>query len=231
MSRNPFDLLICDTDALIQIFCTKQDGILKKLRSQYGIQASVTEAVEGEMLRPNRKHGHCCQDGFRKALESELIVVIDKTTISRFTSTSPQSVYDSIQLLGQKYGKVIGRGEAFTHAAAHILKAAVLSNDWKAVRAADRNNFDIGKPTLRYYDLIVLLHQTGDFLEKDCDAIRKALVDIGDQPHSAFANKKFVEGLPSFYPRLVLGGVDPVGSKEMTELGDQDRCEITSTSE
>jgi hypothetical protein len=224
--ENPFDLMICDTDALIQIFCANQESILKKLRTRFGIHAAVTEAVESEMLRPGRRRGECCQTEFRKALETGLITVLDRRTLGRFTTNDPQSTYDSIQLLGQKHNNVIDRGEAYTYAAAHILRSAVLSNDGNALRRADALRLETGKPILRLYDLIVFLHQCDEFSEKECDDIRKSLRSVGDAPHEMFAARKFSEGLPHFYPRLINSEYPLVGSENMTELGDENRVEI-----
>jgi hypothetical protein len=224
--RNPFDLLICDSDALIQIFCTDQETLLKKLRLSYGITSAVTEAVEMEILRPGRKLGACCQAGFRKAIESGLLTVIDRRTLGKFTANDPHSTYDSIQNIGQDYNKVIDRGEAFTHAAARVLRAAVLSNDFQSRLAADSKGLILGKPTLRFYDLVVFLHQCGELTERDCDNIRKELFRVGDSIHSAFAARKFVQGLARFYPRIVNPDFEIIGSATTTELGDENRVEI-----
>ena len=221
------ELVVCDTDALTQIFCTKHETILKQLHTQFGISFAVTEAVESEMFRPNRRHAECCRDGFQKALDTGLITILSPRTLGQFTSNNPFVTYDSMELLGQKYHSVIQRGEAYTHAAAHVLKCAVLSNDWKAIRDADRLGLALGHPTFRVYDLLVFLHQCNEFAEKSCDGFRKALHDVDESPHSAFANRKFREGLPAFYPRLVNPEFEIVGSLTETELGDGHRVELT----
>ena len=207
-------------------FVAFQETILKKLRSQYGIRSAVTEAVEVEILRPGRKLGTCCQPGFRKALDTGLLTVLDRRTLGQFTTNDPHSTYDSIQLRGLRYNNFIDRGEAYSHAAAHVLRSAVLSNDWKAFIRADAQGLETGKPTLRVYDLVVFLYQCGELSEKDCDGMRKSLYEAGDLPHEAFKGRKFTEGLPHFYPRLVSTSHPIVGSVSTTELGDDGRVEI-----
>ncbi len=221
------DLIVCDTDALTQIFCTKHEAVLKQLHTQFGIRFAITEAVETEMFRPNRRHADCCRDGFQKALDTGLITVLTPRTLGLFTSNNPFVTYDSMELLGQKYHGVIQRGEAYSHAAAHVLKCAVLSNDWKAIRDADRLGLVLEHPTFRVYDLLVFLYQSDEFAEKACDGFRKALHDVDESPHSAFANRKFREGLPGFYPRLINPEFQIVGSLAETELGDSNRVELT----
>lgn len=213
-------LVVCDSDALTQLFCSKHEWILKDLHVHYGLSFAVTEAVEAEMLRPNRRQAGCSQEGFKKALEMRLIEVLNARTLGLYTTANAHVIYDSIELLGQQYNRIIDRGEAYTHAAAHVLKCAALSNDWKAIRDCDRRGKEISHPTLRAYDLLVFLFQSGHITEKDCDGFRKALHEVGETPHSAFTNRKFREGLPGFHPRLVDPAHDPVGSSIPVELGD-----------
>jgi hypothetical protein len=226
----PLRVIVCDTDALTQIFCSKHESILKHLHTQYGIDFAVTEAVEAEVLRPNRKQAGCSQDGFRKALDLGLIAVLSPRTLGRFTSNNPYVTYDSIELRGQEYNRVIDLGEAYTHAAAHVLKCAVLSNDWKAIRDCDRMGLNLAHPTFRVYDLVVLLYQSGGLTEKECDGFRKALHEAGETPHRTFVNRKFRDGLPGFYPRLVNPDFEVVGSAIETELGDQHRVQLKKPS-
>lgn len=233
-SRNPsgkaLELIICDTDALTQIFCTKHETILKQLHVQFRIEYAVTEAVEAELLRPRRRHSECTRDGFQKALDTGLITILSPRTLGQYTSNNPFVTYDSIELLGQQYNRIIQRGEAYTHAAAHVLKCAVLSNDWKAIRDADRSGLVFDHPTFRVYDLLVFLYQCGECEEKLCDGFRKALHEVDEAPHSAFANRKFRDGLPNFYLRLVNPEFEIVGSMSETELGDNNRVLLTKPS-
>lgn len=101
-----------------------------------------------------------------------------------------------------------------------------MSNDASAIRILDRTNLPYGAPVLRSYDLFALFAQRGDLTERDCDAIRKKLVAIGEHPHSQFERSKFSEGISRFYPRLVDNNFPVIGTEITRELGDERRCEI-----
>jgi hypothetical protein len=74
----------------------------------------------------------------------------------------------------------------------------------------------------------VLFHQREELSVKDCDDIRKLLEAKGESPHSAFANRRFEDGLTRFWPRLVDGDFPILGSSTERELGDDDRLTISS---
>jgi hypothetical protein len=101
-----------------------------------------------------------------------------------------------------------------------------MSNDASAVRTLDRTNVQYGTPVLRAYDLFALFSQRGDLNERDCDAIRKRLVAIGEHPHSQFERSKFSEGISRFYPRLLDKNIPMIGAGIARELGDERRCLI-----
>ena len=224
--RNPFDLLVCDTDALIQIFCSGQVSLLRRLKTEYGIQCVIVEAVEDELLNPRQRHAHCITQAFQKALGNESLLIIDRRNMGRFTSNDPHSTYDAIQLRGQEYHQTVDRGEAYTHAAALVLRAAAMSNDGRAIAALDRLDKALPSPYLRAYDIFLLFHQRGDLPARVCDQIRKALTDIGDKPNAVFAGCKFSDGLEKFYPRLIDDTFIIVGSPTQRERGDERRVTV-----
>src|SRR5579872_146863 len=196
-------LLVCDTDALIQIFIAEQGELLKKLRRIYGIQPVITESVEDELFRPGKRKAALFQPKAQKALDNQALLILDERSVGAFTSNDRHTTYSSIQLLGQRNNIAIGRGEAFSHAAGVVLRAPVLSNDSKAVEIADRRDLQIAQHVLRAYDVFVLFHQIGQLSEKDCDEIRKLLAAAEEAPPYVFRNRKFIEGLAHFCPRLV----------------------------
>jgi len=225
--ENPFRLLVCDADALIQVICADQIELLKKLEKVYGIRAIITEAVEDEITNPAHRRASLVGAPFQKAINSDVLTVLSRRTIGMFTTNDPHSIYDSIELRGQEYSRIVQRGEAYTHAAAVVLRAAAMSNDASAVRALDRSNVQYGAPVVRAYDLFALFAQRGDLSERDCDAIRKALVAIGEHPHSQFEKSKFSDGIARFYPRLLDRGLPAIGTEIARELGDERRCQIS----
>ncbi len=226
LSKNPFSLLVCDTDALIQVICAEQISLLKKLNGVYGIRAIVTEAVEDEITNPAHRRASIVDAPFQKAVSSGVLTVLSRRTIGLFTNNDPYSTYDSIELRGQDYSRIVQRGEAHTHAAAVVLRAAAMSNDASAIRTLDRADVPYAAPVLRAYDLFALFAQRGDLTDRDCDAIRKRLVGIDEHPHSQFEKSKFSEGIARFYPRLVDQSFPVIGTEITRELGDERRCVI-----
>ncbi len=224
-----FELLVCDTDALIQLFCSEQNSLLRSLKRIYGIQCVITEAVEDELRNPRQRHADCIAPALQRAFANESLLILDRLSLGRFTPHDVHTVYDAIQLKGQEYHALVQRGEAYTHAAAIVLRAAVLSNDSRAIRVLTRAGKQLPVVYLRAYDIVVLFHQRGDLPAKECDAIRKALTNIEDTPHIAFAGCKFVEGLANFYPRLVDSTFVPVGCNSTRELGDERRIDIRTS--
>ena len=218
-------LLVCDTDALIQIFIAQQGELLKKLKRIYGIQPVITESVEDELFRPRQRKASHFQAKAQKALDNQALIILDERSIGAFTSNDRHTTYNSIQLIGQKNNVAIGRGEAFSHAAGVVLRAPVLSNDTRAVEIADRRDLQVAENVLRAYDLFVLFHQIGQLTEDGCDEIRQLLTAAQETPPYAFRNRKFKDGLPYFCPRVVDGDFPKLATGQPTELPDQ-RCLI-----
>ena len=217
---NP-EFFLFDTDALIQIFLPEQVDTLKTLKRRFGIQPSVVEAVEVEMMRGAKPKKAKCRPAFRKALDGGLIQLLDAQSIGSFTTNDARATYESIQLRGLQNSASLDYGEAYTHAAATVLNLPVVSNDISAVATALKNNIALGRPLLRVYDLFVLRHQIGELSANDCDAIRQALVAEGDGPHPSFRNSSFASGLSNFYARVVDVAVAIVGAANPIEPADQ----------
>jgi hypothetical protein len=88
-SQNPFSLLVCDTDALIQVICAEQIALLKKLEKTYGIRAIVTEAVEDEITNPANRRAALVIAPFHKAVSSGVLTVLSRRTVGMFTTNDP----------------------------------------------------------------------------------------------------------------------------------------------
>jgi hypothetical protein len=212
--------LVCDTDALIQVFLASQGELLKKLWRIYGIKPVITEAVERELLRPGHRNDRLFQPQAQKALDNGALVLLDEHSLGSFTSNDPHTTYISIQIEGRKNNNHIGPGEAYSHATGVVLRAPVMSNDMKAIAVADRVGLKTAKPTVRAYDLFVLFHQIGELSDRDCDDIRKSLISFKENPHPAFAERKFIDGLTKFCPRLVDADRALVANGLQSELAD-----------
>jgi hypothetical protein len=200
---DPCNTLICDADALIQLFLSSQGELLKKLKRFYGIRPVITEAVEQELFRARMRNSDKFQPQVQKALANGALTLLDEHNLGAFTSNDPHTTYISIQVEGAKNHVHLGKGEAYSHAAGVVLRAPVMSNDMKAIVIADRVRLTTAKPTIRAYDLFVLFHQIGELSDKDCDDIRKDLTGFGESPPAALAGCKFAEGLKHFCARLV----------------------------
>jgi hypothetical protein len=220
-------LLVCDTDALIQIFIADQGELLKKARRLYGIQPAIPESVEDELTRLSQPKRALFADKAKKALDNQALIVLDERSIGAFTSNDRHSTYNSVQILGQKNSLKIGPGEAYVHAAGLVLRAPALSNDAKAVNDADRLGIQIAPYVLRAYDLFVLFHQIGELSDSDCDEVRKKLAEAKeDAVPAAFKNRKFADGLPHFCQRLVDGDLPRRAGNTPQELGDLNKLVI-----
>lgn len=208
-------VLVCDTDALIQLFLTathtKSLIPLRTLRNDYAIQPVIVAEVETELMS-NRKHGAAITQELRKALGNGTIEILDVTSIAKYVpSHLAKGVFGNYQSMGQQYGKIADRGEAYTLAAALTLDVPALSNDISALRALDNANLPVPSPVLRSFDILAFSFQTGALVEKDCDAARKELVKRMEHIPAAFQNASFGDGMKRFCPRIVDAGMAVVG--------------------
>jgi len=224
-SQNP-GILICDTDALIQIFIARQGELLKRLKRRYGIQPVIPEAVEGEITRRGLRNSSMFVAGFKKALENGALLLLEERILGGFTSNDPHSTYITIQLMGQKNAINIGSGEAHAYAAGVVLRAPVLSNDAKAVLIADRSDIKRPPHILRAYDVFMLFHQNEELDERDCDRIRQALLHAGEALPFQVRNKSYGGGLPHIFPRLVDDAYPVLATGTPGELADLEQLVI-----
>lgn len=219
-------IIICDTDALIQIFIAREGELLKRLKRRYGIQPVVPEAAEGEITRRGLRNSPLFVPGFNKALDNGALLLLEERIIGGFTSNDPHSTYNSIQSMGQKNAIHIGPGEAHAYAAGVVLRAPVLSNDAKAVLIADR--YEIKRPPqiLRAYDIFMLFHQNGELDERDCDRIRQSLLKADEALPFQVRNKNYSDGLPYIFPRLVDEAYPRLATGTQAELADLEQLVV-----
>lgn len=230
-SASPVDTcttLVCDTDALIQLFLSSQGELLKKIKRIYGIRPVITEAVERELFRPGIRNGKQFQPQVQKALDNGALLLLDEHSLGSFTSNDPHTTYISIQLEGRKNSNHLGLGEAYSHAAGVVLRAPVMSNDMKAIVVADRVGLATAKPTVRACDVFVLFRQIGELSEEDCEDIRKSLRAFNETLPPVFDGHKFADGLQKYYPRLVDANHPILATGPQTELADLHRLVLYS---
>ena len=203
-------LLLCDTDALIQVFLTKDQTKkllpLRILKDAYGIQPAIVVEVETE-LRSTRRYLNQFDADLKKATGNGTLLLLDEGAFGNYVSPSnlSRTIYSSFQNLGKQHYRYAHRGEAYTFAAAVTLGEPALSNDASALEALDRQGFPLPSPVLRVFDLLAFCLQTGDLTEKDCDSTRRELIRLEEPVPRIFQRASFGDGLPNFCPRFLDG--------------------------
>jgi hypothetical protein len=211
------DFVVCDTDALIQLFLNKDIRPLGLLRSRYRITPVIMPEVEIE-LGANPKYGRRIAPQVRKALTSGVLKIVNSGLLEAHYgggttgSLAAHAAFTEIQRLGKQFQGPADLGEAYTHAAALTLKSPALSHDRTALDALSSAGFAVPPTVLRTFDLLVLFYQVGDLSEGDCDAFRQAMNVEKEFLPSPFKRTSFADGLNSFAPRLIDGTSPRVGS-------------------
>ena len=209
--KNP-DLLLIDTDSLLQLLIAEQMRLLRFLKKKFRIQSAIVEAVEAEVRKSKKFRAQFTKE-LQKAIESETVVVIDPRTIPAFVSTGPAAVFDAIQTNGLDYEqRGLDYGEAYTFAAGVALDVPVVSNDLNAILTAKKRGIKLPQHLFRTYDLFVLCHQSGELTVDDCDGIRKTLIEKNEFVPVAFEKTSFAKGIDNFYPRILDSSKQALGS-------------------
>ncbi len=194
--------LLCDSDALIQLFIAKQILLLRSLRKLYGLQSVIVPEVEVEVAW-HARFGDRFQQELDKAINEHILARYDVKLIQPLHGAGSSAIDLSIQQLGAEYHKRIGRGEAYTFAAAITLAQPALSHDKQALDILLENGLQVPTTVLRVFDLLGLYYQTHEFSEAECDQVRQAILqhprEFVPRP---FRNASFRNGLVNFYPRL-----------------------------
>jgi hypothetical protein len=195
-------LLLCDSDALVQFFLANEIRPFRQLRDSYGIQSAIVQEVDLE-LRWLGKHKDRFVPQLEKALKSNVLRVLDPSYFQSLLSTAPVGAsWAGFQSLGAQYEGPIGRGEAYTFAAAVTLSMPALSNDFSAIKTLETNFLTLPTPVLRAFDLLTFCYQSGLLELKACDGVRSELLKNGEGMPKAFMNASFQDGLKNFSPRL-----------------------------
>ena len=147
---NP-DLIFCDSDALIQIFIVDATNLLQALKVDFGIEPVIMPEVEME-LRWTKRFRNRFEQPLRKAVSAGRLAICDQALLqSHFGPTGPPA-FSAIQSLGATYHKKVGRGEAYTLAAATTLAVPALSNDFQAIKVLQAAKFALPKAPSVFLD-------------------------------------------------------------------------------
>ncbi len=195
-------LIICDSDALIQLFIANQLQPLKDLRNLYGIQPAVVQEVDIEL----RWLGHY-RDRFvpqlDKAVKSGLITRLDKALFQSLVSAAPAGAsWSAFQSIGAQYFGYVDKGEAYSHAAGVVLGVPTVSNDFRAIQLLQSQMMNLPAPVLRSFDLLAFALACGTLRIQDCENARSALLAANEWVAKAFKSTSFEKGLPNFGCRL-----------------------------
>ncbi len=214
MANPPY--LLCDSDALFQLFVGNELRPLKELKAAYGIQPAIVPEVEIE-LRSQRNFARRFEDTFRKIVSTGTVLVLDRPAIMGFLLRSgtpgpgADATCDKIQTLGSLYYQRVGLGEAYTFAAGAVLQVPALSNDHSAIKVLLRAKLDTPSPIFRVFDLICFAFQIGIMPEKDCDAFRSALMKENEGLPAEFKNAALIDGTNQCRVRLCDSAESPIG--------------------
>jgi hypothetical protein len=195
-------LLLCDSDALIQLFSVDDLRPLQELVRQFGIQPAITLEVDLE-LRWLGKHKDRFVVPLDKALKHGTLIKLDQSRFQTYLGTAaPGTSWNTYQALGAQYYGFVQRGEAYTHAAAVTLGMPALTNDQKAVIVLQGQMLRVAVPVLRSFDIFTFAYESGILDIKDCESIRSELLRIGEGMPGPFLHASFEDGAKKFPCRL-----------------------------
>src|SRR6185369_16498702 len=174
MANPPY--LLFDTDALLQIYISRQVQILQELKRSYGVQPAVLPEVEEEVCWTKRFKDRFERD-LRKTVTSGTLTIFEQPELQQHLlggSGSPAAALAATKDLfqqGEKYNLYADTGEAYTHAIGSALRIPVVSNDFTAITALRDAGLSLPSPVLRFYDLIVFGYQVEILSERAVDKI------------------------------------------------------------
>ena len=211
-------LLLCDTDALIQIFMVAETQLLRLLRDRYAVQPCIVQDVDGE-LAWNSTYRDRFDEDRRKALSAGLLLPLDAAAVARVVpgpTAAAQVMLARATALGQALNDIIDVGEAYTHAAAALLAMPAMSNDYKALKALGEAQRPSASPTLRSWDLLAFGFHDGALTTRDLDQARKRLNDESEWLPRVFRNQGCGKALAQFDARLLVLGKPGVGTQPLS---------------
>lgn len=194
-------LILCDTDAVVQLLLGRPQFPEMQLLRNYGVQLAIMPEVEIEITRP--KFGRRIGAAMEKAVKRGGLVVLDEVALKAMAGKLPKCPgYRDITDRAETY-VVVDEGEAHTFAAATLIGIPALSNDGTAIGDALEAGLELPTPVLRSFDLLAFCWQTGSLTHEDCERFLRVLRDEeGERVPSGFAHRSFKSGLDEFTPRL-----------------------------
>ena len=196
--------LFCDSDAVFQIFLTKQYKILVELSNKYSMRPLVVPEVELELF--SSKKFKKLGDAVSKAISRNILGRFDNSVLIEHlggSAAAATTVYANIQSRGARYAARVGKGEAYTFAAAYELRMPALSNDFSAIKVLANQQESLPSPICRFFDLVVLAYQAGILTDREVDDnVRQELQAQSEFIPKAFSNTSFSKGLYQYSCRI-----------------------------
>jgi hypothetical protein len=184
----------------------RQVGLLKWLRTRYGVSSVVVPEVENEVVW-HRKFSNRFEQDFKKSVSTGVIAVFNYSQPELHLSSilTPPQVTVAVRAImntAKDYAFRVGAGEAYSHAACVHLGMPMLSHDKNAIDTLLACRLKTAAPVLRVFDLIGLAYRQNRLVEKQCDLVRQTLSQAGEFVPGAFKNASFERGLKSYDQRL-----------------------------
>jgi hypothetical protein len=216
-------LIVIDSSVLVQVIATDQMGVLRLLRSGYGVQPVIVQAVESEVsyLLNNVARFRGRQEQLRKALGNNTLAIADRGFLATILGSGADAWLRQMESEGERLNLAVDRGEAFSHAASIVLGVPVATNDTSAVYRLLKSGESIWRPIIRFWDLVAFGYQVGFLDDALCDRIRQTLRKLGERIPRCFADRSYIDGLPEFYPRLACAVHPLVGAGQPQERFDE----------
>lgn len=203
--------LVCDSDALIQVFLTRQRDLFVYLRDSFGVQAAIVQEIRIE-LSNHDKFGKQFLPPLERALASSALMLLDSTVIRRHLSTQGITGTGVDRFLEEQarrwdaYRLHVDTGEAACHATAVTFAWPALSHDISAVETLEHVGLEPAAPVLRFCDLATFAHACGRLSGEQFEASLKSLRGAREPMPYPFrdAKKPLVDLIQEFNCRLKL---------------------------
>lgn len=220
--NNP-KLIIIDSSVLLQLIAAEQFGILRLLRSDFGVQPAIVQAVESEVacILQNVPKFRGRGEQLKKALGNKTLAIVDRDLLVPIFGGSADAWIRQMESEGMRLYSMVDRGEAFTHAASMVLNTPTATNDTTAISRLLRSGETIPRPIFRFWDFVVFAHQVALLDAGACDKVRQILYKMSERLHPCFQKCSFQDGLPLFYGRLGCDGRPMVGASRPQEKYDE----------
>jgi hypothetical protein len=220
--NNP-KLIIIDSSVLLPLIAADQFAVLRLLRSDFGVQPAIVEAVESEVacILQNVPKFRGRREQLKKALGNGTLALVGRELLAPILGNSVDAWVRQMDSEGERLYSIVDRGEAYTHAASMVLGVPAATDDTTAISRLLKGDETIPRPVLRFWDFVVFAHQR-DLLDAErCDKIRQFLRKMEERLHPCFAKRSYQDGLPYYYARLVCADRPVLGASQPQERFDE----------